>query len=84
MIHEQGITPDSEVPMSEEEARALQLRWLPGGIESLDEKDRQRLGDVRDPQLDRAMDLLKGMNLMTQRSPLPENRVAKGTKIALP
>jgi carboxyl-terminal processing protease len=84
VIHEQGITPDVEVPMSEEEARALQLQWLPGGLESLDEKDRQRLSDVRDPQLDRAMDLLKGINLFTQRAPLPENRVAKGTKMALP
>jgi hypothetical protein len=39
---------------------------------------------VRDPQFDRALDLLKGINLFTQRSPLPENRVAKGNKMALP
>jgi carboxyl-terminal processing protease len=84
VIHEQGISPDVEVPMSEEESRALQLQWLPGGLESLEEKDRQRLNDVRDPQFDRALDLLKGINLFTQRSPLPENRVAKGNKMALP
>lgn len=84
VIHEQGISPDVEVPMSEEESRALQIQWLPGGIESLEDKDRQRLNEVHDPQFDRAVDLLKGINLFTQRAPLPENRVAKGTKMALP
>lgn len=84
VIHEQGISPDVEVPMSEEESRALQIEWLPGGVESLEDKDRQRLNEVRDPQLDRAMDLLKGINLFTERAPLPEHRVAKGNKMALP
>ena len=84
VIHEQGISPDVEVPMSEEESRALQIQWLPGGIESLEDKDRQRLNEVHDPQFDRAIDLLKGINLFTQRAPEPENRVAKGNKMALP
>jgi carboxyl-terminal processing protease len=84
VIHEQGISPDIEVPMSEEENRALQIQWLPGGIESLEEKDRQHLSEVRDPQFDRALDLLKGINLFTQRDPVPERRVAKGNKMVLP
>ena len=30
--------------------------------------------NARDPQLDRAMDLLKGITLFTQRAPVPDKR----------
>jgi carboxyl-terminal processing protease len=68
VIHEFGITPDIIVPMTEEEERDLFLSRVPGGLESLDEKDRERVSNARDAQLDRAMDLLKGINLYTQRN----------------
>ena len=74
VIHEEGITPDIVVPMSAEEERDLILKRTPGGIESLDEKDRERLAEVRDPQLDRAIDLLKGIMLFTERAPAPEKK----------
>ncbi len=45
----------------------LQIQSLPGGLESLDESDRERVRNMRDPQLDRAMDLLKGILLFTER-----------------
>ena len=45
---------------------------------SLDDKDRDRVLEARDPQLDRAMDLLKGITLFTQRAPMLEKSVAKG------
>jgi carboxyl-terminal processing protease len=83
VIHEQGITPDITVPMTEEEDHDIQLQRAPGGLESLPEKDRARVATVRDVQLERAMDLLKGVNLFTQRAPLPEKRVAKGDKVAV-
>ena len=82
VIHEEGITPTIPVAMSEEEGRAVQLQWTPGGIESLDEKDRELVSQVHDPQLERAMDVLKGIMLISQRSPLPEKRVARGEKMA--
>jgi carboxyl-terminal processing protease len=82
VIHEQGITPDILVTMTEEEDHDVQLQHAPGGLESLPDKDRERVANARDPQLERAMDLLKGVNLFTQRSPLPEKRVAKGDKVA--
>jgi len=82
VIHEEGITPDIPVPMTEEEQRAVQLQWAPGGVESLEPKDRQLVNDVRDPQLDRAMDLLKGITMFSQRSPLPEKRVARSEKMS--
>jgi carboxyl-terminal processing protease len=76
VIHEEGITPDILVPMTEEEGRAVQLHWTPGGVESLEEKDRQRVAAFRDPQLERAFDLLKGITLLSQRAP-EENRIAR-------
>jgi carboxyl-terminal processing protease len=82
VIHEEGITPDITVPMSDLEERDIQLQRAPGGLESLPEKDRERVANAQDPQLDRAMDLLKGITLFTQRAPLPEKRIAKGDKMA--
>ena len=78
VIHEEGITPDIVVPLTEEEERDIQLKHTPGGIQSLDDKDRDRVLEARDPQLDRAMDLLKGITLFTQRAPMLEKSVAKG------
>jgi len=83
VIHEEGITPDIAVPMSDLEERDIQLQRAPGGLESLPEKDRERVSNAQDPQLDRAMDLLKGITLFTQRAPLPEKRIAKGDKMAV-
>jgi carboxyl-terminal processing protease len=83
VIHEHGIMPDIVVPMSEAQARAVQMRWLPGGLESLDPKERQEVDTAHDVQLERAMDLLKGMQLISARFPLPERRVARGEKIAV-
>jgi len=68
VIHEKGITPDILVPMSEEEERDLFIKRAPGGLESLEEKDRERVKNVRDIQLDRSMDLLKGLSLYTKRN----------------
>jgi carboxyl-terminal processing protease len=82
VIHEEGITPDITVPLTTEEERDIILRRTPGGVESLDDKDRERVMHSGDPQLDRATDLLKGIILFTQRAPVPERRVAKGEKIA--
>jgi carboxyl-terminal processing protease len=83
VIHEEGITPDIVVPMSDEEERDVLLQRSPGGIESLDPSDRDRVANARDPQMDRAMALLKGIILYTQRVPQPDQRVAKSEKIAV-
>src|SRR5271154_4295084 len=63
VIHEHGITPDSLVPMSDEDQADLIIKRSPGGLESLNEKDRERVENSRDNQLDRAEDLLKGILL---------------------
>jgi carboxyl-terminal processing protease len=70
VIHEHGITPDIVVPMSPEDEADLHLKTLQGAMEMLDPKDRERIDAVRDRQLDRAMDLLKGVLLYAQRGPV--------------
>ncbi len=60
-IHGKGILPDTVVPMSPELERDLALKRATGGIESLDEKDRDRVRNARDLQLDRALEVLKAM-----------------------
>ena len=76
VIHEHGITPDSLVPMSDEEAADLIIKRSPGGLESLGKKDRERVENSRDVQLDRAEDLLKGILLYSELSK-PEKVAAK-------
>ena len=63
VIHEHGITPDSLVPMSDEAQAALLIQRSPGGLDSLSETNRLQIQGVRDAQLDRARDLLKGILL---------------------
>lgn len=82
VIHEHGITPDITVPMTDEEESFARLRVTPGGIESLPEKDRERALTTRDPQLVRALDMLKGIILFTERSPAGESPRARSRKVA--
>src|SRR4051794_26924905 len=67
VIHEEGITPDVTVVLTPEEERDLALQRAPGGLQTLEPKDRDRVAHARDPQLDRANDLLKGIILFSQR-----------------
>ena len=82
VIHEHGITPNIEVLMSDEEERAMAIKRSPGGVESLEPKDREAVEKLSDPQFDRAMDVLKGIMLFTQRAPLDEESGAKTGKMA--
>ncbi len=82
VIHEKGITPDIIVPMSDEDSEALQIKRTPGGLEALDPERRQRVLSARDVQLDRAMDLLKGITLYTQRENKP-TKVAEAAKLGV-
>jgi carboxyl-terminal processing protease len=75
VIHQHGITPDIVVPMSLEDEENLRYKHLPGAMQVLDPKEREQVVSVRDRQLDRAMDVLKGILLYAQRSPAP-SRVA--------
>jgi len=64
VIHEHGITPDSVVPLSDDEERDLQLRRQPGALESLDDAARDRVKNARDLPLERALDYLRGLQIL--------------------
>jgi carboxyl-terminal processing protease len=68
VIHEVGITPNIVVPTTDEEDHDIRLQLTPGGVESLEEKERDRIKSAHDPQLERAQDLLKGIMLYTDRA----------------
>ncbi len=67
VIHEQGITPDVVIPLTIEETEALFLKRTPGAVEILDPDRQEKVRQVRDVQLERATDLLKGITLYTGR-----------------
>jgi carboxyl-terminal processing protease len=68
VIHEKGITPDIIVPMSTEDSEALILKRTPGALETLDAERQERVKNVKDIQLERALDLLKGITMYTKRT----------------
>jgi carboxyl-terminal processing protease len=77
VIHEHGITPDIFVPLTDAQEAALLFKRSPGGVDSLDAKDRASFEKVRDIQLDRANDLLKGVLLYDAL-----NNTTKAEKVA--
>ena len=79
VIHQHGIMPDILVPVSDEEEAAVLLKRAPGAVESLPEKDRVRVSEIRDEQADRAEDLLKGLIIYDTLNgvPKPEKVAAK-------
>ena len=74
VIHEEGITPDIMVPITPDEERDILLKQAPGGLESLDDRERERVKNSHDAQFERAMDLLKGINLFTERAPADDKQ----------
>ena len=68
VIHERGITPDSIVTLSQEEEEALFFKRFLGGFESLDESQKAKMDQIRDVQLDRAMDYLKSQLIYGDRA----------------
>lgn len=73
VIHEKGVTPDIVVPVTEEDQRALLVQraretWGDIGLDEDLEKESKKLDPkkpIRDVQLDRAVDLLKGIKVYT-------------------
>jgi carboxyl-terminal processing protease len=69
VIHEKGISPNIEVLASDEEDAAILMRRAPGGLETLPPRERERVEKTPDTQLERAMDVLKGILLFADRQP---------------
>src|SRR5437016_7590655 len=84
VIHEKGITPDIVVTMTAEEEEALFRRSSVGGLESLPEDQREKFLEIHDTQLERAMDVLKGITLYAKRASARERApVKRSEKIAV-
>jgi carboxyl-terminal processing protease len=83
VIHEHGITPDISVPLTDDEEGFILVKRRLGGIDALEDKVRARARDARDPQLDRATDLLKGLMLYAQLEPAETPAPGRTGKIAV-
>lgn len=79
VIHGQGITPDSVVPMTDEEYQLVYMKTR-AGLDTLSEKEQTMIKDAHDVQLDRARDLLKGIMIYTHRSLANEKVAGKPVK----
>jgi carboxyl-terminal processing protease len=90
-IHEKGITPDILVPMTDDEETAVYLRRLPGGLTNLEDAlrsfdperrtiIRELATNHRDAQLERGIDLLKGLNLFTRREQSRSEKKLEATR----
>lgn len=79
VIHGRGITPDCIVPVSDEEAQSIELKWRRPSLETLTEADRALVKDVEDVQLERAEDELRGMMIFARRAPATQNVASKNT-----
>lgn len=69
VIHEQGIEPDVPVAMPPEDWQQLMLRRAEQ--ETGDETGEPETGGLRDIQLDRALDILKGVMIFTAQQGTP-------------
>lgn len=77
VIHGVGITPDCVVPVPDEEAEAIDLKWRRPSLDTLSPSDRAMVKDVDDEQYDRAVDELKGMLIFAQRAPAQRDIASK-------
>ena len=83
VIHEKGITPDIIVPLTPEEISALMLKRTPGAVETLPPERRRAVEAVRDLQLERARDLLRGLMLFSHwQAPEKSAKPKKAKKTA--
>ncbi len=80
VIHGEGITPDCVVPMTDEEEAALSIRQRRPNLDTMDQKAREKIMGLTDPQYDRARDLLKGILIYTHRG-TSDGRMAKTEKV---
>ena len=72
VIQERGITPNIQASLTPEQERALLLRRREAGLSPADQKF---VSEQRDPQLERAVDAIKGMMIYSQNAsaaPAPE------------
>jgi carboxyl-terminal processing protease len=68
IIHERGITPNIRASLTPEQEKALLLRRRDA---TLSTEDQTLVNEQRDPQLERAVDAIKGIMIYTQNGGAP-------------
>ena len=66
VIHEHGVTPDISVPISEEDERKLAEQRIRATLPL--EEGQEKVEKIADLQLERAIDLLKGVKLFARQA----------------
>lgn len=79
VIHEKGITPNIVVSMTEEQERLVALQRSYSDLEFLPESEREKVRQAKDPQLERALDMLKGI-LLYGKDGKPVSKVTQRTE----
>jgi carboxyl-terminal processing protease len=69
VIHEKGVTPNIRASLTADQERALLLRHRDG---LLSPEEQKFVNDQKDPQLDRAVDALKGAMIYNQNDKQPQ------------
>ena len=80
VIHEHGVKPDIIVPVSEEDEAKLNAQRLRDGIQTTEEST-EKIEKITDVQLERAVDVIKGVKLFAKQAKL-NKPVAKETPAA--
>jgi len=66
VIHEHGVTPDIIVPVSEEDERKLSIQRTQGDVPPAE--GAEKVEKITDVQLERAIDVLKGVKLFAKQA----------------
>lgn len=82
VIHEKGITPDIIVPLSEETERKLLERHINGASQPTEGVE--KVEPVVDPQLERAISVIKGVKLFARQTKYVGSNISAGNPAVAP
>ena len=80
VIHEHGVTPDIIVPISEEDERKLLEQRVRASLPQDDTAEKVK--PIADVQLDRAIDVIKGVKLFAKQTKVAKQNLSAATATA--
>lgn len=80
VIHDHGINPDIEVPMDPVQWQKLRAHRSQPKDSPVDEEARKELDSIVDTQLERALDVIKGILIFEEKNPRPAKPEATAAK----
>jgi carboxyl-terminal processing protease len=80
VIHEHGVTPDIVVPISEEDERKLMEQRVRASLPQDDTAE--KVAPIADVQLDRAIDVIKGVKLFAKQTKVAKQNLSAATATA--